>query len=43
MATGDGALSLLEVQAPNARRMDAKAFLLGHPIPEGTMLDEVRL
>ena len=43
VATGDGALSLLEVQAPNARRMDAKAFLLGHPIPEGTMLDEVRL
>ena len=43
VATADGALSLLEVQAPNARRMDAKAFLLGHPIPEGTMLDEVRL
>ena len=43
VATADGALSLLEVQAPNARRMDAKAFLLGHPIHEGTMLDEVHL
>ena len=43
IATADGAVELCEVQAPNARRMDARAFLLGHPIAEGTMLNEVRL
>lgn len=43
VATGEGALSLLEVQAPGARCMDARAFLRGHPIPEGARLDEVRL
>ena len=43
IATADGAIELCEVQAPNARRMDARAFLLGHPIAEGTMLSEVHL
>ncbi len=43
IATADGAIELCEVQAPNAKRMDARAFLLGHPIPEGAMLNEVRL
>ena len=43
IATADGAVELCEVQAPNARRMDARAFLLGHSIAEGTMLNEVRL
>lgn len=43
VATADGAVELCEVQAPNARRMDARAFLLGHPISEGTLLNEVRI
>ena len=43
IATADGAIELCEVQAPNAKRMDARAFLLGHPSPEGAMLNEVRL
>ena len=43
VATSDGAIELCEIQAPNAKRMDAKAFLLGHPIEEGTMLKEVRV
>ena len=43
IATADGAMELCEIQAPNAKRMEAKAFLLGHPIEEGTMLKEVRI
>lgn len=43
VATADGALELLEIQAPNARRMDARAFLLGHPIAAGQPLSEVTL
>lgn len=43
VAVQDGAIELCEIQAPNAKRMDAKAFLLGHPLQEGTMLSEVRL
>ena len=43
IATADGAMELCEIQAPNAKRMEAKAFLLGHPIEEGTMLKEVRV
>ena len=43
VAAGDGAIELCEIQAPNARRMDAKAFLLGHPIEEGKLLKEVRV
>lgn len=43
VAVQDGAIELCEIQAPNAKRMDAKAFLLGHSLQEGTMLSEVRL
>lgn len=43
IATADGAMEILELQAPNAKRMDARAFLLGHPISEGTPLNEVRI
>ena len=40
VATGDGALELVEIQAPNAKRMPAKAFLLGHGITTGSPLKE---
>jgi len=43
IATADGAIELLEVQAPNAKRMDARAFLRGHPISSGKLLSEVRV
>lgn len=43
IAVQDGAIELCEIQAPNAKRMEAKAFLLGHPMQEGEMLSEVRL
>lgn len=43
IATSDGAIELCEIQAPNAKRMEARAFLLGHPIEEGKMLKEVRI
>ena len=39
----DGALELLEIQAPNARRMEARAFLRGHAIEAGKPLCEVHL
>jgi methionyl-tRNA formyltransferase len=32
VACGDGALRLLELQRPGARRMSARDFLAGHPI-----------
>ena len=43
VATADGAMELCEIQAPNAKRMDAKAFLLGHAIEEGKLLSEVHI
>ncbi len=43
VATGDGAIELAEIQAPNAKRMEAKAYLLGHPISTGVLLSEVSL
>ena len=42
IATGDGAMELLELQAPNGKRMDGKAYLLGHPIEAGKPLSEVK-
>lgn len=38
VATGDGVLELLEIQAPGSRRMNAKDYLRGHAIPAGTLL-----
>ncbi len=43
VATGDGAMELAEIQAPNAKRMDARAYLRGHAIPAGQPLCEVQL
>ena len=38
VACGEGVLELLEIQAPNARRMQAKAYLMGKKIDAGTVL-----
>jgi methionyl-tRNA formyltransferase len=35
IATGDGALSVLEVQSESGRRLNIKDYLLGHPIEPG--------
>ena len=43
IATGDGAMRLCEVQAPNAKRMDVRAFLLGHSLDVGKRLSEVSI
>jgi methionyl-tRNA formyltransferase len=43
VATGDGAIELVEIQAPNAKKMPAKAFLLGHSIKSGILLKEAVL
>lgn len=43
IATGDGCIELCEIQAPNGKRMDARVFLLGHPIEPGQLLSEVRI
>lgn len=43
VATGDGAIELLEIQAPNAKRMTARAFLLGRSIETGKTLNEAML
>lgn len=37
---GDGAVTVLELQAENARRMDIVSFLNGHKIALGTLLGE---
>jgi len=39
IATSSGILSVLEIQAPNLRRMEIKEYLRGHSIPEGIILD----
>lgn len=41
IATADGALELTQIQAPNARRMDAREYLRGHRIEAGKPLCEV--
>ncbi len=35
---GDGLIELIEIQAPGGKRMEAKAYLRGKPLPAGTML-----
>jgi len=35
VACGEGALEIITLQAPNAKAMDAKAYLRGKPIPQG--------
>lgn len=41
IACGDGAVEILEMQAPNAKRMSAKAYLMGKMIETGTLIYEV--
>lgn len=38
VSCGDGVLELMEIQAPNAKRMQAKAYLMGKKIDAGTVL-----
>jgi len=38
VACSEGAVRIIEMQAPNAKRMQAKAYLAGKSIPEGTIL-----
>lgn len=38
VACGEGALTIHELQAPGAKRMDAASFLSGRPLPIGTKL-----
>ncbi len=38
VATGDGALRLVEIQPAGKKRMPAASFLNGHPIPAGSRL-----
>lgn len=38
VACGDGALELMELQAPNAKRMAAFQYMLGHPMEPGRRL-----
>lgn len=40
VACGKGALEIIEMQAPNAKRMQAKAYLMGKRIDAGTVLGE---
>ncbi len=43
VSTGSGALELTEIQAPNSKRMTARAFLLGHSIQVGKPLKEASI
>ena len=43
IATADGAIELLEIQAPNSKRMNAKAYLLGHPFTIGELISEAKI
>ncbi len=38
VATGKGALSILEIQGASGKRLTIKEFLLGHPLKPGTIL-----
>ncbi len=42
VACGDGAIEILEMQAPNAKPMTAKAYLAGKRLPAGDVLNEVQ-
>jgi len=43
VACGDGAVEILELQAPNARPMTARAYLMGKRLPVGGVLNEVKV
>jgi methionyl-tRNA formyltransferase len=38
VATGDGVLSILEIQGASGKRLPIKEFLRGHPIQPGTII-----
>jgi methionyl-tRNA formyltransferase len=38
VATGDGALDLVEIQAEGGRPLPAREFIAGHPLAPGTVL-----
>lgn len=40
VACGSGTLEIIEMQAPNAKRMQARAYLMGKKIDAGTVLGE---
>lgn len=40
VAAGTGAVEIVSLQAPGAKRMDARAYLLGHPLKAGASLSE---
>ena len=42
IACGEGAVRILEIQAPGGKRMTTEDYLRGHSIPEGTDLKEER-
>ena len=39
ICTGDGVISVIEIQGENARKMSIKEFLLGNNIEEGKILE----
>ena len=42
LACGSGVLEVLEMQAPGAKKMNAKAYLMGKNIPVGTIFSRER-
>jgi methionyl-tRNA formyltransferase len=38
VTTGKGVLRILELQAANSRRMEAREYVAGHPLASGTLL-----
>lgn len=40
---GEGVLEIIEMQAPGSKRMNAKAYLMGKPLPVGTIFDRERI
>ncbi|MBQ8954543.1 MAG: methionyl-tRNA formyltransferase [Clostridia bacterium] len=42
IACGEGTLEVLEMQAPGSKKMNAKAYLMGKPMPVGTIFSGER-
>ncbi len=40
VAAGEGAVRILQLQAPGGKPMDARDYLRGHPMAEGTLMKE---
>ena len=43
VACGEGVLEIIEMQAPGSKRMNAKAYLMGKPLPVGTIFNRERI